>query len=122
VLLVFSWDLWTMAVLRDVDVSPSSELGEAVHEAAAEEWRDKEEVSETNKASELALDILTISELGLFWDFIGKTGAGGNGNIVPDLAVVEMELVETGGLVDIEGSKYLNSAELVLVSLDDALA
>ena len=111
-----------MAVLRDVDVSPSSELGEAVHEAAAEEWR--EEVSETNKASELALDILTISELGLclFWDFIGKTGAGGNGNIVPDLAVVEMELVETACLVDIEGSKYLNSAELVLVSLDDALA
>ena len=114
-----------MAVLRDVDVSPSSELGEAVHEAAAE-CRDKEEASETNKASELALDILTISELGLFWDFIGKTGAGGNGNIVPDLALVETEdmtLVETRGLVDIEeGSEEFASAELILVSLNDALA
>jgi len=114
-----------MAVLRDVDVSASSELGDAVQEVSVEEWMDKEEASETNKASELALDILTISLLGLFWDFTGKTGAGGNGNIVPDLAVVEfeeIELVETGGLVDIVGSKYLNSAELILVSLDDALA
>ena len=58
---------------------------------------------------------------------MGKIGAGGNGNIVPDLALVEteddMKLVETGGLVDIEeGSEEFVSAELILVSLNNALA
>jgi len=109
-----------MAVFRDEDLSSSSELGEAVYEA-----RYKEEASETNEASELTLDIFTISQLGLVRDFVGKTGAGGNGNIVPELAVVETEdvkLVETCGLVDIEGSKELTSTELVLLESDDALA
>ena len=46
---------------------------------------------------------------------------------MPDLALVEteddMKLVETGGLVDIEeGSEEFASAELILVSLNDALA
>ena len=113
-----------MAVFRDGDLSPSSELGEAVHEASAE-WRDKEEASEQIEASELTLDILTMLELSLD-GALGKTGTGGNGNIVPDLALVEtedMELVETGGLVDIEEVfEELVSAELVLMSLNDALA
>ena len=46
---------------------------------------------------------------------------------MPDLALVEteddMKLVETGGLVDIEEcSEELVSAELILMSLNDALA
>jgi len=88
-----------MAVFRDGDLSSSSELGEAVHEAAVE-WRDKEEASEQIEASELTLDILTMLELGLDRAILGKIGAGGNGNIVLDLALVETEdmtLVETGG-------------------------
>ena len=97
-----------------------------MHEAAVE-WRDKEEASEQIEASELTLDILTMLELGLEWAILGKIGAGGNGNIVPDLALVETEvdvkLVETRGLVDIEeGSEEFASAELILVSLNDALA
>ena len=64
VLLMLSWELWTMAVFRDGDLSSSSEIGEAVHEAAAE-CRDKEETSEQIETSELTLDILTMLELGL---------------------------------------------------------